>query len=67
MEVYQKYRMMVINYFYSEWYDSCINLKKLKTKTELDKLIYSCYKENVNVPNAAKEIEIFLQTLYEQL
>lgn len=67
MDVYLKYRLCVMNYFFAEWSESSINLKKLKRKTEVDKLIYECFKSKTNVPNTAKEVDIFLSTLYEQL
>jgi hypothetical protein len=56
------YTMTVLAYYRSEWTDVPDDDKsyRLLVTEELQQLIKTCMKRGVSVPNAAKEVEIFL-------
>lgn len=64
---YLWYRMAVLTYYRVEWTDISDDDQeyRLKLTVELDELIKQCRKDKVNVPNAAFEVFIFMQTIAE--
>lgn len=56
------YIMSVLAYYRSEWTDVSDEDEgyRLIVTRELEQLIRSCMRRGVHVPNAAKEVEIFL-------
>jgi len=56
------YIMSVLAYYRSEWTDVPDEDKdyRLLVTSELERLIKACMRRGVNVPNAAKEVEIFM-------
>lgn len=59
------YFIKVLSYYRSEWTDipdDDANFKLLLNE-ELKKIISTCMKRGVNIPNAAKEVEIFFDLL----
>jgi hypothetical protein len=56
------YTMTVLAYYRSEWTDVPDDDKsyRLLVTEELQQLIKTCMRRGVSVPNAAKEVEIFL-------
>jgi hypothetical protein len=56
--------MAVLAYYRCEWTDISDNdfEYKLKLTEDLNELIRKCCVDKMNVPNAAKEIKIFLDT-----
>jgi hypothetical protein len=56
------YIMSVLAYYRSEWTEVSDKDKgyRLLVTSELERLIRTCMRRGVNVPNAAKEVEIFL-------
>lgn len=65
MRNYLWYRMAVLAYYRCEWTDVAQDDSeyKLRLTTELDTLISRCHREGANVPNAAKEVGIFLEVM----
>jgi hypothetical protein len=65
---YYWYRMAVLAYYRCEWtnIDDQDRDYKIKLTTELDQLIENSYKNRMNVPNASKQIELYLTLLKEQ-
>jgi len=65
---YLKYRTAVLAYYRGEWTDIHDNDLdyKLRITVELDQLIRECFLSSTNIPNAAKEVSIFLQTFSER-
>lgn len=60
--------MAVLAYYRCEWTDIDDNNidYKIRLTTELDQLIECSYKDKMNIPNAAKQIEIYFLTMKEQ-
>lgn len=59
---FHRYMMSVLAYYRSEWTDISDDdvSYRLFVTTELEHLIKNCMKRRTNIPNAAKEVEIFL-------
>jgi len=59
------YMMAVLNYYRSEWTDiSDDDVEyKLVLTDELKELLWACMRRKTNIPNAAKEVEIFFSLL----
>lgn len=61
------YRMAVLTYFRCEWTDvSRDDNYGLRLTPELKRLIGRCYEQGTPVPNAAKEVGIFLEITEER-
>lgn len=63
------YRMAVLAYYRCEWTDISDDDQEYRfaLTTEVDALLMRCCKDKMNVPNAAKEVAIFIGMLNEQL
>jgi len=62
MNRFKCYMMSVLAYYRAEWTDVSDNddeYRLLVTK-ELQTLVKACFRRKMNVPNAAKEVEIFV-------
>ena len=59
------YIMAVLNYYRSEWTDISDDdfEYKLVLTNELKELLWACMRRKTNIPNAAKEVEIFFSLL----
>lgn len=59
---FHRYMMSVLSYYRSEWTEISDNDKNYRflVTTELEHLIKGCMKRGTNIPNAAKEVDIFL-------
>lgn len=64
---YLWYRMAVLTYYRTEWTDVSDEDQyyRLKLTVELDELIRQCRKDRMNIPNAAYQVRIFIQTTAE--
>lgn len=61
----KKYKNAVLDYFHMEWASpECPGLM-LGFLGEIDEIIKHCRLNGENVPNASKEIEVFLQLVKE--
>lgn len=58
----RRYIISVLNYYRSEWTDVSDddNKYQLIVTDELENILLSCIRSKMNIPNAAKEVEIFL-------
>ena len=65
---YSWYRMAVLSYYRGEWtsVEDNDSSYKIKLTIDLDTLIRQCFEDKMNVPNAAKQIEIFFMAMKEQ-
>jgi hypothetical protein len=65
MRDYLWYRMAVLAYYRCEWTDISQDDREYKFRltAELDRLISRCHRERVNIPNAAKEMGIFMEVM----
>jgi hypothetical protein len=72
-EVRQKYflwyRMAVLTYYRCEWTDISDDDHEYRfaLTTEVDALLRRCCKDKANIPNAAKEVAIFMEISKERL
>jgi hypothetical protein len=59
------YIMAVLNYYRSEWTEISDDdfEYKLVLTNELKELLWACMRRKTNIPNAAKEVEIFFSLL----
>lgn len=59
---FQRYAMNVLTYYRSEWTDVSDDDKEYRmlVTAELLQLMKTCMRRRVSIPNAAKEVEIFL-------
>lgn len=66
---YLWYRMAVLAYYKCEWTDIEDENKgfEFHLTKEIDDLIKNCCSEKMNVPNAAKNLSVFMQVQKEQL
>lgn len=62
------YRMAVLAYYRCEWTDISDDDKEYRFSltTEIDLLLKRCCKEKMKVPNAAREIAIFMAMINEK-
>jgi len=62
------YRMAVLAYYRCEWTDISDDDKEYRfaLTTEIDALLKRCCKDKMKVPNAAKEVAIFMETAKER-
>lgn len=60
-----RYMITVLNYYRSEWTDISDEDReyRLVLTADLKSLLRGCMRRNTNVPNAAKEVEIFFSLL----
>lgn len=65
---YLWYRTTVLAYYRCEWtgVSDDDHEYKIRLTADLDGLIKQCFRDKMNVPNTAKQIEIFLLTMKEQ-
>lgn len=58
----RRYMISVLAYYRSEWTDVSDddNKYRLMVTEGLEDILFSCLRANMNIPNAAKEVEIFL-------
>lgn len=65
---YLKYRTSVLAYYRGEWTSvhENDNEYKLHLTVELDQLIRECFVSSIKIPNAAKEVSIFLKATSER-
>lgn len=56
------YAMSVLAYYRSEWTDVADDDDQFRlfVSKDLQDLVFGCWRRKVSVPNAAKEVEIFL-------
>ena len=63
----KKYKEAVLNYFRMEWAGPDCEDLVLEFRDEIDEIIKHCRMNGENAPNTAKEVEIFLQLVREDL
>ena len=66
-EMMKKYKNAVLDYFRMEWAGPKCPSIMLGFRQEIDEIIKNCRLNGENVPNASKEIEVFLQLVKEEL
>jgi hypothetical protein len=66
---YLWYRMAVLSYYRCEWTEISDedNEYRFSLTKEVDELIRSCCRSRMNIPNAAKEVSIFMDAIKERL